>query len=66
MSAASSPTRAPGPLLPGAHDIATVATHDRCVRSEALFRGRRELSIVHAGQTYRLSVTRQGKLILTK
>jgi len=34
--------------------------------SRELFRGRRELQIAHGGQIYRLSVTRQGKLILTK
>lgn len=38
----------------------------RCVTSEALLRGRREVRIVHAGQEYRLSVTSKGKLILTK
>lgn len=34
--------------------------------SEALFQGRRELLISHEGQTYRLRVTRGGKLILNK
>jgi hemin uptake protein HemP len=36
------------------------------IRSEELFGGRRELGILHAGGMYRLSLTRQGKLILTK
>lgn len=31
-----------------------------------LFRGRREVVIVHAGQEYRLRITRADKLILTK
>jgi len=31
-----------------------------------LFDGRRELCIVHNGETYRLRITRQDKLILTK
>lgn len=42
------------------------ATSRRCMTSEALFRGRREVRIVHAGQEYRLFVTSKGKLILTK
>lgn len=36
------------------------------IRSEELFGGQRELGILHAGGMYRLSLTRQGKLILTK
>ncbi|MEJ2611926.1 MAG: hemin uptake protein HemP [Candidatus Thiodiazotropha sp.] len=31
-----------------------------------LFQGRQELLIQHAGQLYRLRITRQNKLILTK
>lgn len=34
--------------------------------SEDLFRGDRQLVIVHGDQEYRLQLTRQGKLILTK
>ena len=34
--------------------------------SESLFQGRREVLISHEGQTYRLRVTRGGKLILNK
>lgn len=34
--------------------------------SEQLFRGHDEVLIGHAGDTYRLRITRQGKLILTK
>jgi hemin uptake protein HemP len=30
------------------------------------FRGRNEIRLLHRGQEYRLRVTRQGKLILTK
>lgn len=45
---------------------ASGATGPRRTTSEALFRGGSELRILHAGQEYRLSVTRQGKLILTK
>lgn len=34
--------------------------------SEALFRGAREIRIVHDGTQYRLTITRLNKLILTK
>jgi hemin uptake protein HemP len=34
--------------------------------SESLFHGRNEVLINHAGQEYRLRVTRQNRLILTK
>lgn len=36
------------------------------VESTSLFRGDRELVIVHRGQEYRLRITRADKLILTK
>lgn len=36
------------------------------VRLEELLRGRTELLIEHAGAIYRLRLTRNGKLILTK
>lgn len=36
------------------------------LRSEQLFRGRREVPIVHNGEAYRLRLTRLGKMILTK
>jgi hemin uptake protein HemP len=38
----------------------------RVVSSDALFLGAREIRIAHGGECYRLTVTRQGKLILTK
>ncbi len=38
----------------------------REVASESLFAGARELVIKHAGEHYRLRLTSQGKLILTK
>jgi hemin uptake protein HemP len=34
--------------------------------SQALFSGKQEIQIEHAGHTYRLRITRQNKLILTK
>jgi hemin uptake protein HemP len=38
----------------------------RRLDSLALFKGEREIVIVHRGQEYRLRVTRAEKLILTK
>jgi hemin uptake protein HemP len=38
----------------------------RRIDSASLLRGCQELVIRHAGQDYRLRITRQGKLILTK
>ncbi len=37
-----------------------------CYTSAELFRGSREILIVHGDHTYRLRITRQDKLILTK
>jgi hemin uptake protein HemP len=34
--------------------------------SQALFAGQREVLILHHGEAYRLRITRQDKLILTK
>jgi len=45
---------------------AGVADGFRVVDSRALFAGEHEIGIVHAGETYRLRITRQGKLILNK
>ena len=38
----------------------------KVVTSEQLLGGAREIAIRHEGQEYRLQVTRNGKLILTK
>jgi hemin uptake protein HemP len=38
----------------------------RVVTSDVLLAGTRELVIKHAGEDYRLRLTNQGKLILTK
>jgi hemin uptake protein HemP len=43
-------------------DDALVSMYD----SRNLFRGRQEILIEHAGHAYRLRITRQDKLILTK
>jgi hemin uptake protein HemP len=39
---------------------------DRCIDSRDLFVSTREIVIKHAGETYRLRLTAQNKLILTK
>jgi len=36
------------------------------IASSELFRGRRDVVIVHRGQEYRLHITKTDKLILTK
>ncbi len=41
-------------------------TENQYTTSEALFAGARELVIKHAGDEYRLRLTNQNKLILTK
>jgi hemin uptake protein HemP len=41
-------------------------THPIMLNSESLLQGRRVIEINHEGQCYRLSKTRQNKLILTK
>jgi len=38
----------------------------RVVSSRELFDGGQRVDIQHEGETYRLQITRQGKLILTK
>ncbi|MES9939040.1 MAG: hemin uptake protein HemP [Candidatus Thiodiazotropha sp. 6PLUC2] len=36
------------------------------IQSSELFRDQQRIEIVHRGEVYRLQITRQGKLILTK
>lgn len=40
--------------------------HERRIESCKLLGGHHEVIILHAGEEYRLRLTRQGKLILTK
>lgn len=54
---------APQQPFPRAQDI---KGEFRRLAAEELFAGARELRIVHGGEEYRLSITRNGKLILTK
>ncbi|MBX3441069.1 MAG: hemin uptake protein HemP [Planctomyces sp.] len=42
------------------------ANPEPVIRSSSLFAGHREVQIEHDGVTYRLRITRSGKLILTK
>jgi hemin uptake protein HemP len=57
--------------LPHAIDQSAVEADPAAVpatslRSEDLLGGQREILIIHAQEVYRLRVTRNGKLILTK
>lgn len=56
--------------IPKPVSVAAVATggvkQPRQVTSEYLLHGDREVQIIHGDEIYRLSVTRQGKLILHK
>ncbi len=45
---------------PGQHD------EPRLFKADQLFGQRREVTIEHNGEVYRLRITRNGKLILTK
>jgi hemin uptake protein HemP len=53
------PDRAHAPAGPRREEIAIID-------SERLFDGRTEIRVRHRGEEYRLRITRQGKLILTK
>ncbi len=44
----------------------TETTNTISISSHELFQGHQEIRIEHADQVYRLRITRQGKLILTK
>lgn len=54
---------APPPLLtePGQRNCPPAI-----LRADLLFHGSQEILIDHKGETYRLRITRNGKLILTK
>ena len=52
---AGRPAQEPAPMKP-----------KKRLTSEALFDGGIELLILHAGEEYRLRITKNGKLILTK
>jgi hemin uptake protein HemP len=73
MSSTEPPPRRPLPPSPGL-DLQPSALRveqespeeARAISSAELFGGRRELLILHQGSTYRLIITRQGKLLLNK
>lgn len=44
----------------------SISVSNNRVDSRALFHGVREITIAHGGETYRLRLTAQNKLILTK
>ena len=46
--------------------VAPRAAAPGIIRSESLFGGEREVLILHAGEVYRLRLTKNGKLLLTK
>lgn len=46
--------------------VSTNNVEPRVLRAEELLQGHREVIIEHAGQQYRLRLTANGKLILTK
>jgi len=47
-------------------NLAANITRKNHFNSEMLFAGQQEIIIEHAGHAYRLRITRQDKLILTK
>jgi hemin uptake protein HemP len=51
---------------PLAREASAAARAGVRIASTELFRGRREIVIVHRGQEYRLHITKADKLILTK
>ena len=62
-------TDVPEPTVP---HVATGQAHDlppvlpAVIDAQALFGGAAEVRLMHRGMEYRLRITRQGKLILTK
>ncbi len=55
-----------GPIAARAAVAQRARTTPRQVDSHSLLQGRNTLIIAHQGELYRLQLTRQGKLILTK
>jgi hemin uptake protein HemP len=56
----------PGPLPPAVVTQAPQPSEPRSVESAELFQGARVVEITHAGETYRLLLTRNNRLILQK
>jgi len=57
------PTAVPGSTSDAAKRVPSSPV---TVDSATLFKGTEEIRLLHRGQEYRLRVTKQGKLILTK
>jgi hemin uptake protein HemP len=55
-----------GPIPPTPAASAPPPTEPRSVESTELFQGARVVEITHAGETYRLLLTRNNRLILQK
>jgi hemin uptake protein HemP len=53
-------------LRPNLPPSGSQPAHPLVLLSQDLFQGRREVVIRHGGDDYRLRITRQDKLILTK
>ncbi|MEJ2590570.1 MAG: hemin uptake protein HemP [Candidatus Thiodiazotropha sp.] len=51
---------------PAQHLSQLAGSPSRTLESRDLMQGRSQIEIVHRGEIYRLRITRQGKLILTK
>lgn len=52
--------------MSAAEDAPSLFTEGKVITSDELLEGHIEVVILHRGQPYRLRVTRQDKLILTK
>jgi hemin uptake protein HemP len=52
--------------LPANATALDIASGQPVFTTEQLFSGTNEIAIVHQGLTYRLRITRQGKLVLNK
>lgn len=52
--------------MPAAENMPSSISDGKVITSDELLAGQSEVVILHRGQPYRLRVTRQDKLILTK
>ena len=59
-------TRKSPASTPTPHLSQQAASASRTLESRDLMQGCSQIEIVHRGEIYRLRITRQGKLILTK
>jgi hemin uptake protein HemP len=67
MTPPAKPTRRdPAAVDDASPGPANAASRAKRVTSDELFRGAREVTILHDNEHYRLRITRLGKLILTK